>query len=130
MFVPSQWYHQVRNVKDTISINHNWFNATNINVVWNILQDELKKVEAEIYDCKSGCNDKQEWNGMCQNLLRNSHGMNFEDFFNLCTFIAKRRIEMLKNYDNTVEIDGFKYGVNHILYDLNILKQVLQEGDF
>ena len=26
VFVPSGWFHQVHNLEDTISINHNWFN--------------------------------------------------------------------------------------------------------
>ena len=27
LFVPSAWYHQVENLEDTISINHNWLTA-------------------------------------------------------------------------------------------------------
>jgi hypothetical protein len=127
VFVPSEWYHQVKNIENTISINHNWFNSTNIKSIWNIHRGELKKVEAEISDCKPGCKDEQEWNDMCQSLLRNSHGMNFEDFINLCTFIAKRRIELLKNSDGIVKFDGYKFGANHLLYDLNIVKKILQE---
>merc|ERR1719334_2971671 len=41
IFVPSLWHHQVKNVKGAISINHNWFNATNIETIWKILNDEL-----------------------------------------------------------------------------------------
>ena len=129
VFVPSEWYHQVTNIEGTISINHNWFNATNINTVWNILQNELKKVEAEISDCKPGCKEEQEWRDMCQSLLRNSHGMNIEDFINLCTFIAKRRIEILSNVDNIVEFDRYKFGVQHVIYDLNAIKKVLENVD-
>lgn len=35
IFVPSGWYHQVHNLEDTISINHNWFNAYNLSWVVN-----------------------------------------------------------------------------------------------
>ena len=34
IFVPSGWHHQVENVEDTISINHNWFNAANIQTIF------------------------------------------------------------------------------------------------
>ena len=30
MFVPSGWYHEVYNMQDTISINHNWLNCCNL----------------------------------------------------------------------------------------------------
>ncbi|RZC08116.1 JmjC domain-containing protein 4 isoform A [Glycine soja] len=35
IFVPSGWYHQFHNLEDTISINHNWFNAYNLSWVVN-----------------------------------------------------------------------------------------------
>ncbi|KAG6460890.1 hypothetical protein O3G_MSEX012282 [Manduca sexta] len=41
IFVPSGWYHQVLNVEDTISINHNWVNACNIQIVCNSLAKNL-----------------------------------------------------------------------------------------
>ncbi|CAM1321982.1 JMJD4 (predicted) [Pycnogonum litorale] len=51
IFVPSGWYHEVYNIEDTISINHNWFNACNIDFVWEALQQGLLNVEKEISDC-------------------------------------------------------------------------------
>jgi hypothetical protein len=33
IFVPSGWHHQVYNLEDTISINHNWLNAYNLSWV-------------------------------------------------------------------------------------------------
>ena len=42
IFVPSGWFHQVRNVEDTISINHNWFNGSNIMFVARALTTELR----------------------------------------------------------------------------------------
>ncbi|KAF2364710.1 JmjC domain [Trinorchestia longiramus] len=43
IFVPSGWHHQVHNLEDTLSINHNWINATNIMAVWEQLVAELAK---------------------------------------------------------------------------------------
>ena len=42
IFVPSGWFHQVWNIEDTISINHNWFNGTNIMFVARALTSELR----------------------------------------------------------------------------------------
>lgn len=126
VFVPSEWYHQVKNIESTISINHNWFNATNVMTIWNILRDELKKVESEILDCKATCEDAREWNDMCQNLLRSSHGMNVKDFVHLCTYIAEKRISSLTNFDYD-KYEGHRFGLKHIIYDINILKQVFDQ---
>lgn len=38
VFVPSGWWHQVENVTDALSINHNWVNAANIHYSWCLLQ--------------------------------------------------------------------------------------------
>ncbi|XP_021311059.1 jmjC domain-containing protein 4 isoform X2 [Sorghum bicolor] len=48
IFVPSGWYHQVHNLEDTISINHNWFNAYNLHWVTTKLQKNILKT-FEIY---------------------------------------------------------------------------------
>ena len=42
VFVPSGWHHQVSNLEDTISINHNWFNGCNILGVYFLLKAELR----------------------------------------------------------------------------------------
>ena len=34
MFVPSGWHHQVHNLCDTVSVNHNWFNWCCLRQVW------------------------------------------------------------------------------------------------
>ena len=129
IFVPSGWYHQVSNVENTISINHNWFNATNLENIWSSLCNEMKKVESEISDCKAGCKDLNEWNIMCQNLLRHSHGMNVADFIDLCAFIAKRRIESLNFLKNSMVKEGYEFRQNHVIYDLRALKKVLSDID-
>jgi hypothetical protein len=54
IFVPSGWYHQVINLTDTLSINHNWFNGCNLERIWSQLRQELVKVQAEIQDCFEG----------------------------------------------------------------------------
>ncbi|KAK6740189.1 hypothetical protein RB195_008576 [Necator americanus] len=48
VFVPTNWYHQVHNLEDTISINHNWLNASNIHLIYEFLRRHLKEVQKEI----------------------------------------------------------------------------------
>jgi len=91
IFVPSGWFHQVRNRVDTISINHNWFNAANVQSVFNNLNRELERVEKEICDCK----DDPDWGYLCQNLLREHFGLNQIQFHQLLTFIMKTRNKQL-----------------------------------
>ncbi|KAK6057705.1 JmjC domain protein [Cooperia oncophora] len=48
VFVPTNWYHQVHNLEDALSINHNSLNASNIFLVYKFLRRHLKLVKAEI----------------------------------------------------------------------------------
>ena len=90
IFVPSGWYHQVFNITDTLSINHNWFNATNLTYILSNLIQELSKVQDEIKDCFEE-NNEEEWKELCQKLLLANHGMNFTTFIDLLACIYKRR---------------------------------------
>lgn len=57
IFVPSGWYHQVHNLEDTISINHNWFNAYNLDWVWNLLVGDYIEAKEYIEDIRDICDD-------------------------------------------------------------------------
>ncbi|KAL3628874.1 hypothetical protein CASFOL_027920 [Castilleja foliolosa] len=78
IFVPSGWYHQVHNLEDTISINHNWFNAFNVSWVWDLLLREYHEAKGYIEDIKDICDD---FEGLCQKNLAANAGMDFRDFF-------------------------------------------------
>eukprot|EP00088_Acartia_fossae_P061838 TRINITY_DN7439_c0_g1_i1.p1 TRINITY_DN7439_c0_g1~~TRINITY_DN7439_c0_g1_i1.p1 ORF type:complete len:330 (+),score=5.03 TRINITY_DN7439_c0_g1_i1:214-1203(+) len=117
IFVPSGWFHQVRNVVDTISINHNWFNAANCQRIFCNLNSELKRVEQEISDCS----DDPQWNRMCQNLLREHFGMNHLQFLDLLEFILK------KSRDKSKETcqDSVSMSSQDVATIQNILPQLL-----
>ncbi|KAJ6970552.1 arginine-specific demethylase JMJ20 isoform X2 [Populus alba] len=78
IFVPSGWYHQVHNMEDTISINHNWFNAYNLSWVLDLLSKDYKEAKEYIEDIRDICDD---FEGLCQRNLAANTGMNFSDFF-------------------------------------------------
>lgn len=52
VFVPSNWHHQVHNLEPTISINHNWFNGSNVGFIFQKLLLEVDAVERELEDCR------------------------------------------------------------------------------
>ncbi|KAJ8320765.1 hypothetical protein KUTeg_002352, partial [Tegillarca granosa] len=62
IFVPSGWHHQVHNLEDTISINHNWLNGCNVDICWSYIKQCLMEVQSEISDCK----DMEGWHQQCQ----------------------------------------------------------------
>jgi len=124
VFVPSGWHHQVYNLEDTISINHNWFNGTNLMSVYEALKAELRKVQIELDDCRD---DRDEWNAMCQGLLRASYGMNYIDFLDLITNILKSRRDLREGKVEAVCFDGCHLGETHCLYDIGRVKEVLQK---
>jgi JmjC domain, hydroxylase len=48
MFVPSRWQHEVINLEETISVNHNWITAANIDLCWECLQAEISAIDSEL----------------------------------------------------------------------------------
>lgn len=118
LFVPSGWHHQVMNEAQTISVNHNWINACNIEIVWKALETSLLIVEQQIEDCK----DTPEYPAECQLILKSHFGMDFESFVTFLCYIAKKRLSQL--HGNTdVGINQYSLGINIIKFDLkNILK--------
>ncbi|CAA0820923.1 2-oxoglutarate (2OG) and Fe(II)-dependent oxygenase superfamily protein [Striga hermonthica] len=77
IFVPSGWYHQVHNTEDTISINHNWFNAYNISWVWDLILRDYHEAKGYIEDIKDICDN---FEGLCQRNLAANSGIDFRDF--------------------------------------------------
>ncbi|CAO1415486.1 unnamed protein product [Diamesa serratosioi] len=98
IFVPSHWYHQVWNITDTVSVNHNWFNAFNIKYISMNLINHLSDVEKEISDC----NDMENYEEHCQLMLKASFGLNYKDFIDILTHIAHKRLEQI-NPNNPLE---------------------------
>ncbi|GLJ20856.1 hypothetical protein SUGI_0380260 [Cryptomeria japonica] len=99
IFVPSGWYHQVKNVEDTISINHNWFNACNISWVWNLLVKDYNETKEYIEDIRSIADD---FESLCQRNLAANTGMNFNDYF---VFISRMA---LANVIQLIDILDFR----------------------
>ncbi|MCO5599468.1 hypothetical protein L7F22_053572 [Adiantum nelumboides] len=78
LFVPSGWYHQVTNLEDTISINHNWINGYNLHWLCELVLIDYKEARASIEDIRLIADNFEE---LCQRNLAANSGMNFKDLF-------------------------------------------------
>ncbi|XP_041046592.1 2-oxoglutarate and iron-dependent oxygenase JMJD4 isoform X3 [Carcharodon carcharias] len=129
IFVPSSWHHQVYNLEDTISINHNWLNGCNIDIMWQFLQGELTAVQEEIGEWK---NCMEGWHQHCQLLLKSCTGINYCEFYTFLKIIAKNRIAALETTsgDSSALHSTFPAELSalrpcHSMFDLHRTKAVL-----
>ncbi|XP_055387418.1 2-oxoglutarate and iron-dependent oxygenase JMJD4 homolog [Condylostylus longicornis] len=126
IFVPSGWYHQVWNITDTISINHNWFNSSNIEKIWFSLSENMKKVIKEIQDCVTMDDFKEH----CQLMLQASFGMNYFDFLDLLEYIEKKSLNAVffrdENNHNAITFDSYKLNSQHFYIDLRSIRHVVK----
>lgn len=122
VFVPSNWHHQVWNLEDTISVNHNWVNGSNIGTMWLALSNHLISVKNEIEDCK----DMPDFEEHCQLMLKASFGMDFEDFYKFIAYIAEKRIRFLRDGQEVVLPEKRKLGKNHAIFDLLCVYDVIK----
>lgn len=112
IFVPSGWHHQVFNLEDTISINHNWLNGCNVDISWNFLKQGLTEVEKEIQDVKDSKIVDGDWYQHCQIMLKADIGINFPEFFDFMRTIVLPRIEILKQ--QTKSTDAVENETSHM----------------
>lgn len=122
VFVPSGWHHQVWNLADTISINHNWINGCNIKTVWHSLVNNLNDVKKEIDDCK----DMEDYLDHCQVMLKASFGMDFVDFYEFIQYIALKRIDLIEKGKLIQLVDDRTLGKNHALFDIKAIQIILE----
>lgn len=143
IFVPSGWHHQVHNLEDTISINHNWLNGCNVNISWQFIKHGLDDVIKEIGDLKDEM-EKKDWYQQCQTMLKVDKGINYPEFFTFMKTIAHPRINKLKQYADSElklhpldsnSVDVLKSlsttphwaDMNFIMFDIQRVKHVLED---
>ncbi|XP_022079335.1 jmjC domain-containing protein 4-like isoform X2 [Acanthaster planci] len=97
IFVPSGWHHQVFNIEDTISINHNWLNGCNLDITWAFLQQELALVKKSISDCR----DMEGWDLQCQMIMKANTGIDYPEFLQLLWTVAEPRLDQLRLYSES-----------------------------
>ncbi|XP_026756942.1 2-oxoglutarate and iron-dependent oxygenase JMJD4 [Galleria mellonella] len=120
LFVPSGWHHQVVNLLDTISVNHNWINGCNLELVFKALQNSLVSVEHEIQEFR----DTSEFYSQCQLILKSLFGMDVTTFLIFLCNIAKKRLTQIGG-ENDIIFGKYKLGKKHIMFDLNVILKVI-----
>uniref|UniRef100_A0A804QMT6 JmjC domain-containing protein n=1 Tax=Zea mays TaxID=4577 RepID=A0A804QMT6_MAIZE len=121
IFVPSGWYHQVHNLEDTISINHNWCNAYNLHWVWNLLYEDYKVAKEYIEDIRDICDD---FEGLCQRNLAANTGMNFYDFFVFIVRFALANVVELYHLQQPEVATLSTETAHHLVYNLMSIRNV------
>lgn len=78
--VPSQWHHQVHNLDDAISINHNWSNAHNLDMMGQFLASDYHSLRSSILELRETFGDASAFEEQCQVMLSANAGLNFKSF--------------------------------------------------
>lgn len=125
VFVPSGWYHQVWNLAETISVNHNWFNGCNLMTIWTEMEATYRSVIEEIADCR----DMDDFDGHCQLMLKSVFGMNFEMFFDLLEVVINNRLRVLQATECQSLVNDVYLGKSHASFDLKMITDVLTDID-
>lgn len=123
IFVPSGWYHQVHNQEDTISINHNWFNAYNISRVWDILLTDYRQARDLLEDIKDICDD---FEGLCQRNLAANTGMNLRDFLDFMMRFAFANLFQFHHLGRSNKNSLFwsSQTAQHIVFNLQSIQSI------
>ncbi|KAI4336191.1 hypothetical protein L6164_014747 [Bauhinia variegata] len=126
IFVPSGWYHQVHNLEDTVSINHNWFNAYSLSWVWNLLLRDYNEAKEYIEDIRDICDD---FEGLCQRNLAANTGMNFYDFFTFLMYFALANLVLLCELRGRHEISTASSSTvaHHLALNLGYIRKITLE---
>ena len=127
IFVPAKWKHEVVNLVETLSINHNWITTANIDCTFECLLTEISSIEREI----------EEWgisNDDCEvqeNMLRGCVGLDMSTFV---LMVLRELIELLtalpnliEAIDNALDKDTLKECMYSILRLQNLLRRIMNK---
>ncbi|XP_029381531.1 2-oxoglutarate and iron-dependent oxygenase JMJD4 [Echeneis naucrates] len=131
IFVPSGWHHQVYNLEDTISINHNWLNGCNIDIMWQFLQNELSSVQKEIDEWR---NTMDSWHQHCQVIMKACSGIDYGEFASFLKIIADNRMAFLSacstgdssDYPRHLSETLTTLGPYHAAFDLQRVAHIIE----
>ncbi|KAL7535799.1 hypothetical protein ACHAWF_005269 [Thalassiosira exigua] len=98
IFVPSGWKHEVVNLVETLSINHNWVTSANIDKMWDCLLTEMASIEEEVKEWESIPKDDYE---VKENMLKGCVGFNVTMFTIMTLFEVIEMLLIICDEDNT-----------------------------
>lgn len=103
VFVPSGWWHQVRNEGDTISINHNWANEFNLPCLYQRLKDDLAQVKHVLRDVT----DMDGFEEHAQLVLRADSGTDYQAFFTFLAHMASLYMATSSSVQRELDCDPY-----------------------
>lgn len=86
IYVPSGWYHQVLNLDNSLSINHNWIDSSSLKASWQYLIKEYDIAARMIEDCRPLTSPEEFKELVSSNVLRNC-GFHRESFLRMVTYV-------------------------------------------
>ncbi|XP_012731867.2 2-oxoglutarate and iron-dependent oxygenase JMJD4 [Fundulus heteroclitus] len=131
IFVPSGWHHQVYNLEDTISINHNWLNGCNVDIMWQFLQNELSSVQKEIEEWRD---TMDSWHQHCQVIMKACSGIDYTEFASFLKIVAENRMAFLNacssgdpsDYSRHLSETLATLGPYHAAFDLQRVAHIIE----
>jgi len=126
IFVPSTWKHEVINLEETLSINHNWITSACIDQTWHCLLLEIAAVEKELSSWDVIPKDDFEAR---ENMLRGCIGLDFTMFTLMVVLEIVELLHILfdcANKDNIAHQDG-RYGIEDCAFSIFRLEIVLMD---
>ncbi|KAH9923841.1 Clavaminate synthase-like protein [Fomitopsis serialis] len=94
IFVPSGWYHQVENITECVSINHNWCNSVNLPSLYESMCAKVIEVEHALEDVRELLSQnnqsesdshgwEHEWVKIVQDVVEKDAGWNWLTFWKM-----------------------------------------------
>jgi hypothetical protein len=133
VFVPAMWKHEVVNLVETLSINHNWITSANVDCTYEVLLTEIFSIEQEIRKWEIISKDDYEAR---ENMLRGCVGLDVSTFVVMILFELIELLALLCTVDNNyntridmgVRDEDFLLDWLYSIYRLrNMLKRVLYD---
>lgn len=116
IFVSSKIKHEVVNLVETLSINHNWITSANIDNTWQCICCEIEAIEGEIKEWGIVPLDDFEAR---ENMLRGCIGLDVTTFFLMILLeVSEILVLVLPLIDEMTEIDNEIYEPVRSMYSL------------
>jgi len=114
IFVPSGWYHQVENLTDCISINHNWANGNSLLNMYSAMCAEVADVEEALSDVREMMEEswkpegpeqsdgwQEEWVAVVQDVLKKNAGWGWFEFWSMVLHAVRTRWDPFRAVANS-----------------------------
>ncbi|KAJ2652741.1 hypothetical protein IWW40_000852 [Coemansia sp. RSA 1250] len=123
VFVPSGWWHQVENIGNTISINHNWANEFNLRFLYERLASDMEAVQ---YALRDVC-DMDGFEEHAQLVLRADSGIDYRGFFSFVNYMAQLYLTQVAGECQELgRLDGYFRTQSSVYRALQMVDHVLE----